>query len=380
MKLWAKLDGAWEQDSFVGRVTRDGLMNADDRANHVLLAEHQPEDGFAFVFLLSGAASESIRRGNRCSRLDPLMCRLEAGDVVRIRPRVGEVHILFRKGSAHNFLVPTTRCNEACRMCSQPFTGDDPDMFRDLMAVVPLLDSSVECLGISGGEPTLWGPRLVELVAALHAHLPNTTIDVLSNATLLRYYRFAADLAHAWLPQLRVGVPIHSDSAMVHDEVTGKKGSFDQTILGLLNLQRCGVPVEIRVILQTPTLPRLVELARFIVANLCFASHVAFMGLERAGRAVPLWDELWVAPHEHRRALLDAVNLLVWAGMSVSVYNLPLCVLDPGLRPVARQSISDWKNDFPPTCNACGERSRCAGFFGLEGNPLVAAARPLPLA
>ncbi|MGY4653780.1 hypothetical protein ACVWWN_007576 [Mycobacterium sp. URHB0021] len=53
---------------------------------------------------------------------------------------------------------------------------------------------------------------------------------------------------------------------------------------------------------------------------------------------------------------------------AVSVYNLPLCVLDPIVRPFAVQSISDWKNAYVEECEGCSVRRDCAGFFST-GRP-----------
>jgi hypothetical protein len=60
--------------------------------------------------------------------------------------------------------------------------------------------------------------------------------------------------------------------------------------------------------------------------------------------------------------------VLSTAGVNVSVYNLPLCVLDPSVRPFAVQSISDWKNAYLPECGSCSVRHECAGFFST-GRP-----------
>src|SRR5687767_8833570 len=44
---------------------------------------------------------------------------LQQGDVVSISPE-GVVRTLFRRGSPHNTLFATERCNSFCVMCSQP--------------------------------------------------------------------------------------------------------------------------------------------------------------------------------------------------------------------------------------------------------------------
>jgi hypothetical protein len=60
-------------------------------------------------------------------------------------------------------------------------------------------------------------------------------------------------------------------------------------LIGLQNLGRHGVPVEIRV-LHRYTFERLPQLAEFIYRNLTFASHVTFMGMEMMGFAINSLD------------------------------------------------------------------------------------------
>ena len=379
MKLFGHLGEEWDASSFVARVTCHPDLPHVVRAHHVLVTSTMGDHaGFAAVLRFAasadGAASECFPR---VLRLEPTLSYLTEGDVVRIKPRVGEIEVLFRRQSRHNCLVPTTRCNVSCQMCAQPFTGHDSEHLRDLMQAIPLIDPNTETLGISGGEPTLLGRRLVDLVHRIRLFLPKTRVEILSNAILFKHFRFAQDIAQAGLPNLSIGVPIHADSPELHDRIAGRKGAFDDTILGLLNLQRAGVPVELRVILQKPVLPRLTALGEFIARNLCFANHVALMGLERAGRANNTWDDLWADPEDFRQPLAATVGHLLRLRMNVSIYNLPLCTLDSSLWAVACQSISDWKNEFPEQCNACCVRHRCSGLFRLEGNPLTASVRPI---
>ena len=65
-------------------------------------------------------------------------------------------------------------------------------------------------------------------------------------------------------------------------------------------------------------------------------------------------------------------------GMTVSIYNLPLCVLPRSLWPFARQSISEWKNRYPDECEPCVVKDHCAGFFASAGSAWRSrAVRPL---
>lgn len=76
--------------------------------------------------------------------------------------------------------------------------------------------------------------------------------------------------------------------------------------------------------------------------------------------------------------IAPAVSLLRQVGMNVSIYNVPLCLLAPALRPFARKSISDWKNEYAQACERCAAKPDCCGFF--KSAPTIrrdAVARPI---
>jgi His-Xaa-Ser system radical SAM maturase HxsC len=175
-----------------------------------------------------------------------------------------------------------------------------------------------------------------------------------------RYADALADLRH---PDLMIGVPVYSDVDCLHDFVVQAEGAFCETIRGLHNLARAGVPVEIRVVIHRHTYARLPQLAYFIYRNLTFASHVALMGLEVIGFAKANLRTLWIDPADYRRELSEAVELLAGVGMAVSIYNHQLCTLPTSLWPFSCRSISDWKNEYAPECADCRQRSDCGGFF-----------------
>jgi hypothetical protein len=87
------------------------------------------------------------------------------------------------------------------------------------------------------------------------------------------------------------------------------------------------------------------------------------MGLENTGFALANQALLWIDPLDYQADLACGVETLRAAGVNVSVYNLPLCLLDRSVWNGAVQSISDWKNAYLPECEYCAARSQCAGFF-----------------
>jgi His-Xaa-Ser system radical SAM maturase HxsC len=150
--------------------------------------------------------------------------------------------------------------------------------------------------------------------------------------------------------------------------VVQARGAFDETVLGILRLKDKGQRVEVRVVLHGVTAPRLRETCAWLARNLPFVDHVALMGLENTGFALANQDLLWIDPLDYQADLAMGIDILRSTGVNVSVYNLPLCVLDRSVWDSAAQSISDWKNGYLPECGNCAVRPQCAGFFST-GRP-----------
>ena len=355
----------------IGRVTSDPVEEAGARGDHILrLVRPRDADraiGHAGLLTLEPPSPSLRPRLDGSStvwihslrRLD----HLADGDVVALNPN-GYVRTLYRVGSPHNAIFATDRCNSWCLMCSQPPRPvDDSDRIREHLRLIRLIDPSCRELGITGGEPTLLKDDFLRLIERCRDLLPETALHVLSNGRLFYYGSFARKLAAIGHPDLMIGVPLYSALAGEHDHVVQAKGAYDQTLVGLHNLARHGVAVEIRVVVHRLTYGTLIDLAEFIYRNLPFAAHVTFMGLEMMGFAVPNVELLWIDPFDYRRQLEAAVLYLASAGMNVSIYNHQLCVVPPRLWRYCRQSISDWKNDYLEQCRQCAVLERCGGFF-----------------
>jgi His-Xaa-Ser system radical SAM maturase HxsC len=291
------------------------------------------------------------------------LAHLAEGDVVSLDQR-GHVRTLYRRNSPHNALFATDRCNSLCLMCSQPpRVVNDDWRVREMLDVIALIDRDTRELGISGGEPTLLKDGFVKVVEACRDQLPATSLHVLSNGRLFRYGSLARRVGEIRHSDLMIGVPVYSDLDDRHDYVVQAKGAFEETLVGLQNLGRFGVPVEIRVVVHSLTYDRLPQLAEFIYRNLAFASHVTFMGLEMMGFAISNLDLLWIDPWDYQNHLEAAVLSLAERGMNVSVYNHQLCTVPQSVWPYCRKSISDWKNEYLKDCDGCMVRSDCGGFF-----------------
>ncbi len=352
--------------TLLGRVTRSALPRGA-RRDSVLVVE-QLGEALDLVGYEAVLTSERDGERRRPSEGPPLVWgvkvdHLDDGDVVGINPN-GFVRTLYRKGSRHNTILVTDQCNSYCLMCSQPpKPRDDRDRMAEHLRLVDLIDPTTEELGLTGGEPTLFEDDFLRLIDHCRARLPFTGLHVLTNGRIFRSESFAAALAGVSHPDLMLGIPVYSDIDWIHDHVVQAKGAFDETIRGLHNLARHGVRVEIRVVIHRLTIERLLHLVEFIYRNLTFAEHVALMGLEIIGFAAANLAALWIDPYDYRGLLAEATEFLAARGMTVSIYNHPLCVVPKRIWPYCRQSISDWKNEFLPVCAECAVRESCGGFF-----------------
>jgi His-Xaa-Ser system radical SAM maturase HxsC len=304
-------------------------------------------------------------------RLGPRFGHLGDGDIIGLDPGSGRLRVLYRRASEHNAFLVTERCNHYCLMCSQPPRNiQDGWILDEIAECIGLIDPGTERIGFTGGEPLLDWQRFIAVLAATRDRLPECAVHVLTNGRA-----FAADeVASTWAaighPRLMAGIPIYSAVDAVHDYVVQARGAFDETVLGILRLKDKGQRVEVRVVLHAATAPRLRETCAWLARNLPFVDHVALMGLENTGFALANQNLLWIDPVDYQADLAFGVDILRTAGVNVSIYNLPLCLLDRPVWDVAKQSISDWKNGYLPECDGCAARPRCAGFF-TTGRPRI---------
>ena len=270
--------------------------------------------------------------------------------------------------SNDNALFVTGQCNNHCLMCCQPpVNKDDIDFFYEKN--IRLIDSApieLPTIGITGGEPTLLGDRLFDLIAYIRKRLPKTHIQILSNGRRFADGAYAERLAQVAEGMVIVGVPFHSDSPIIHDRIAGAENAYNQTLIGLYNLAANDVDIELRVVLTKQNYQRLPQMARFISKNLAFVSCVAFMAMEDIGYTIKNRDLVWVEPINYMPQLQQAVIYLSQLEFDVSLFKLPLCLLPENLHPFAKQSISDWKNKYLPICDTCTVKSQCCGFFSTS--------------
>jgi His-Xaa-Ser system radical SAM maturase HxsC len=254
-------------------------------------------------------------------------------------------------------------------MCSQPPKDvDDRWILSEIKESLPLIDPATRALTFTGGETLSDWEGFIEVLKECRDSLPATAIQVLTNGRAFADSRIVDAWKEIGHPNLMAAIPVYASVDHVHDHVVQAKGAFDETILGILKLKDRGQRVEIRVVLHALTAPIIENTGRWLARNLPFVDHVALMGLENTGFAIANDAMLWMDPVDYGDGLARAVDHLSAAGVNVSIYNLPKCVLPKSVWPHALQSISDWKNGFVEECGRCDEKNTCSGFF-TTGRP-----------
>ena len=285
-------------------------------------------------------------------------------DVIRISKDKSAIRVLYRASSPNNGILITEQCNHYCLMCSQPPKAiDDSWLIAETEKLIPMIPKYTREICFTGGEPTLFGERFLDILRLTKSYLPDTSIHILSNGRTFKDKSFARNYANIEHPDMMVGIPIYSDDPAQHDYIVQSKGGFDETLLGVLNLKELNQKVEIRIVIHKQSIGRLKQLCEFIGRNLLFVDHVALMGLEMMGFTRANLDALWIDPYDYKNTLSEAVEVLSKYGMNISVYNHQLCLVNRDVLPYYKKSISDWKNEYVDACKGCSRMGDCGGFF-----------------
>ncbi len=291
---------------------------------------------------------------------------LNDDDIISLDEK-GNICVLYKKGSFDNAILVTEECNTNCIMCPQPRKKEEESKTPFNLKLISLMDKSTSLLGITGGEPTIKGDELLEIINACKKYIPKAQIDILSNGIRFSDFEYVKKTVLLQHPKLLFAVSLYADTDNEHNLIVQAKG-FYKTIQGLYNLALFNQKIEIRVVIHKLNYKRLLNLAEFIYNNFPFVYHIAFMGMETIGLAQKNIEQVWIDPHDYMPQLKDAVLYLNQRNMNVSIYNLQLCILPEVLWSSSVKSISSWKNIYLDECEKCDFRNECGGFFSSSRN------------
>lgn len=344
----------------LGRVTLDG-KNMFNRSKYILVTNSDDiPRGYKAVISTHGLQAKVSTPYIQVTNLSDF----NEGDVINIT-NDGEICFLYEITSTSNAIFTTARCNHRCIMCPQPPVLQEKDRTDFNLNLIRLFDKNTQEVGITGGEPTMIGDRLFEIIRQIKKSCPKAAISILSNGVKFADIDYAAKLAACNHHDLQIDIPIFSDIASIHNHIVGAM-TFYRTVQGLYNLAQFGQQIGLRVVIHKQTYKRLPQLADYIYHNFPFVTQVAFMQMETTGLAEANLKDLWIDPYDYNNELREAILLLNNRGITTFIYNAQLCVLPPELRPFAKQSISEWKDVYLPICEGCTLKGECGGFFSTN--------------
>jgi len=287
------------------------------------------------------------------------------GDVISIM-KDGTVNFLYENEVDFNPILVTSRCNANCIACPQPQVSKEEDRTSLNLKLISLMDKNAKTIGVTGGEPTILGDKFLLIMEELKKQLPSSNILLLTNGIRFSDFEFAKKLKMINNNNLQIDIPLFSDTDSDHDYAIGVRG-FYKMIKGLHNLTLLEFKIGLRIVIQKMNYQRLQNIAEFIYHNFPFVYHVAFIQMEIYGKALDNLDSIWIDPYDYVSQLESAVVYLSDRRMSVSIYNIPLCLLPKELWKYSKNSISSWKRSYEDICNECVEKENCGGLFITSG-------------
>ena len=154
----------------LGRITLKG-KNIFNRKDEILVKADAKDLPSGYAALITN--SEQIAGGKPCIGKVQTLDEFNEGDVVLINKK-GEIVFLYEIKSLHNAIFATERCNHRCIMCPQPPVTEEEDKTPFNLKLISLIDKNTVEVGITGGEPTLIGDKLFDLIKQIQKYQPKT--------------------------------------------------------------------------------------------------------------------------------------------------------------------------------------------------------------
>jgi MoaA/NifB/PqqE/SkfB family radical SAM enzyme len=188
--------------------------------------------------------------------------------------------------------------------------------------VNPSMNDSIE---LSGGEPTIH-PDFCEILSGLSAEY-SSHISVLSNSRRFSNRKLAQDAAEAGLSH--VVTALYSQKPVIHDCVTRRKGSYEQTLEGIENVVRNGMDLSIKTLILKQNFKELPKMIEFWAKAFPNESWFSIHGLDLVGEAAINFDKVAVSFTESAPFIEQALDMANELGLVVVLHTIPMCVIDP---------------------------------------------------
>jgi len=288
------------------------------------------------------------------------------------------------------YLLLGYRCNEQCVFCG---LGEDKEiiwpLYKEKMYEANEIKEKIDglianglgsndAIEFSGGEPTIH--RDVLDILSYTRNSFDGTIFLFSNGVKFASQSFSEKYISCGVDN--TVVTLHSHKPEVFDEISGLKGSFKKTTIGLKHLHDAGHPISIKFIVNRLNYKHAKGWAEYVVEHYPYA-RIMINGLALWGQAMRNKKDISVKHSETAPYIEKAVDVLTNAGVGVGIYFMPACNFDPwywqffGYRHYlesvleAQSSSNETKSisyencyNMPSACNHCVMQPRCVWAWG----------------
>ncbi|MCK4336255.1 MAG: radical SAM protein, partial [Candidatus Aenigmarchaeota archaeon] len=217
-------------------------------------------------------------------------------------------------------------CNNNCMFCSVGHKLPERSI-KPWELVKKHMDYGKEVksgtISFSGGEPTIM--NYLEKAVKHAKKLDFKTIEIQSNGRMFSYMDFAEKMVNAGASRFLIS--IHADSPELGDALNRVKGSFNQTVEGIRNLNKLGVEnLRFSVVINKLNYKRLDKIMEFLLRFKPVGIHTNYTIID--GHAYTLKEKIMppkmsvVAPYIHK-----AIRVVKKTDTEIWIYSLPYCLL-----------------------------------------------------
>lgn len=233
------------------------------------------------------------------------------------------------------FISPSYLCNESCVFCpchkiARRYTPVPIDLILSSIDDA-MLRNNIEMVLISGGEPLLYKdlPKVIN-----YAKQCGLKIGILSNSLKFADENFTQDFIEIVGNDFELTTAFHSCISDEHDSITNIKGSFEKSLRGVHSLIKSGVKVTIKYVINGLSYMYLPLFVEWVYAT--FPDTVSFVicNIDLCGEALENSEMTAVPFKESKQYLEKALDIVIKYSENgrhrhVSVFNTPLCTIDP---------------------------------------------------
>ncbi|MDY4607363.1 MAG: His-Xaa-Ser system radical SAM maturase HxsC [Eubacterium sp.] len=272
----------------------------------------------------------------------------------------------YNDNSNDNYFFITSGCNSNCIMCPSPDASRKlatQTSISDLMLLAKHIPKDTPHLTITGGEPFLIGTEIFEFINFLKQKFEDTEFLFLTNGRIFSVEKYVKLFRESIPNNSVVAIPIHASYDELHDSITRAKNSFQQTKLGVKNLLKNNIKVEIRLVVSKLNVDDFNNIADLIIKEFKSVAYVSVIAMEMTGNAFVNKEQVWLPYKETFSLISDAVRHMIENSIDVKLYNFPLCTVDSSFWTLCEKSISPNKIRYAPLCEDCKYKSVCGGVF-----------------